>query len=104
MAFRIGPSKIQGKGVLATRPLKKGESLGEVIVYEWWGWLPSPQITEDLGVWVNHSYEPNAELQWRGTPKAWHLVMTKPVKRGGEITIDYADTPWYIEGPLSHYV
>ena len=103
MAFYIGPSQIEGKGVLATRTLQKGERIGEAIVYEpWFGWLPIPMITEHLGVWVNHSYQPNAELRWINY--AWQIVTIKQVKRDDEITVDYSHTPWYIEGALAHYV
>jgi SET domain-containing protein len=107
MAFRISKSKIHGKGVFSTHHLQKGESVGEAIVYEWWGPFPIPVITNELGVWINHSYHPNTILEWRsmdGRPKVWHLVTLEPVAAGEELTVDYEHTPWYIEGARPHYV
>jgi len=106
--FKVGASKIQGKGVLAAHKLEKGDSVGQAIEYEWWGGIiPLPVITKDLGVWINHSYKPNAMLEWRsekGQPSAWYLVTTEPIEKGGEVTLNYEDTPWYIEGARPHYV
>lgn len=108
MAFKIGPSKIHGQGVVSTKNLECGESVGEAIVLEWlWGVVPVPVITKDLGVWINHSYTPTTDLKWMskdGCPKAWHLVAARDLSRGDELTLDYAHTPWYIEGALPHYV
>lgn len=103
MSFKIGPSKIQGKGVLSTKMLRKGESVGEGIQFNWMGGLlPMPQITDHLGKWINHSYRPTSELRWRNG--AWHVVIVHDLPSNEEITLDYSHTPWYIEGALSHYV
>ena len=101
-SFKIGPSNIHGKGVLALRHLKKGDSLGEAIIYEWWGIFPIPSITKDLGIWINHSYKPNSNLKWKHS--AWHLVTTEPIETGEEVSLNYEDTPWYIEGARPEYV
>ena len=104
MSFYIGESKIEGKGVLASRDLKQGQSVGVGIQWEF-GWIiPSPVITDHLGRWINHSYKPNTELRWDWKKWAWIIVTTKSVSRNEELTLDYSDTPPYIEGPLPHYV
>ena len=84
--------------------LTVGQTVGVGIKFErWLGIIPWPQITEDLGVWINHSSDPNAELQWVSYNATWEIVTISPIRKGEEITIDYAETPIYIEGPLPHY-
>lgn len=105
--FYIGPSKIHGHGVLAATRLRKGESVGAGIVFSRvLGLVKVPHITDDLGVWINHAYEPTAELQKRDVGKpseAWHIVAVRPLRRGEELTLNYNDCPWYIEEALPHY-
>ena len=100
--FLIGDSKIHGKGVLAAKPLIAGESVGEGITFEWWvGVIKVPIVTEDIGVWINHSYKPTARLERRDG--GWHIVANQNLQQGTEITLNYSDTPWYIQGPLPYY-
>ena len=103
--YHIGPSNIHGDGVIASDHLKKGDRVGLGIVWEWTGMgglIPLPIVTDDLGKWINHSYAPNAYLKWH--KGAWHIVTNGPVARGQELTLDYAHTPFYIEGACAHYV
>jgi SET domain-containing protein len=51
-----------------------------------------------LGIWINHSYNPNTVLKWRNN--AWHIVANKKINPGEEITNNYSNAPWYIDGPL----
>lgn len=106
--FHIGASKIEGRGVIASRDLKRGESVGEGIQFsKLLGLVKVPHITPHLGVWINHSYTPTASLQKRnvGTEQeAWHIVANQRLRRGDELTLDYNACPWYIQGALPHYV
>jgi len=96
--FYIGISEIHGSGVIATHKILKEESIGEGIIF---ALIFFPIVTYDLGVWINHSYKPNASLQWINN--AWHIVANEKINPDEEITINYSDTPWYIEGPWYYY-
>ena len=100
--FVIGKSRIHGNGVIAVQKIYAGQSIGEGIVFVWHLLVPLPIVTEHLGKWINHSSTPNTGLRWRNG--AWHLVANRDVMRGEEMTLNYADTPWYIEGPQPDYV
>src|SRR5437867_53725 len=87
--WRIGESKIQGKGVMATRDLLPGSLVGVGIGYRM-GLFPS--VTEDLGAWINHSYKPNAQLM--SLDGQYWIVSTTFIPQDDEITLDYRKTPW----------
>lgn len=101
--FEIKESSIHGKGVFSTKPIKKGERIGLAIHFIF---RLLPMITDDLGVWINHcpSTNPksNAILEW-DDDDGWYLVASKNIKKNEEIFMDYADTPFYIEGPQDYY-
>ena len=96
--YHIGTSQIHGKGVIATYEIRKEESVGEGIVFVLYF---VPLITSDLGVWINHSYHPNATLPWINN--AWHIVANIKINPGDEITVNYSNAPWYINGPGYYY-
>lgn len=97
-AWHIGPSKIHGQGVIASRSLAPGSLVGVGIGYRM-GLFPS--VTSDFGAWINHSYHPSACLMFLNGLH-W-VVANKAIEPGEEITVDYRRTPWYIKGPESHY-
>lgn len=104
--FYLAESRIHGKGIFSSHALQPGESIGEAICFDWFGlW---PYITKDLGVWINHSYTANARLEWMPGQHplqsgAWHIAALGPLPANTELTLDYRETPFYIEGPLAHY-
>lgn len=109
--FEIKDSSIHGKGVFSTKSLKQGERIGLAIRFVF---RLFPVITDDLGVWINHcpvsNKKMNAILEWDDSDKAysesgvgWYLVASKRIKENEEIFMDYADTPFYIEGPQDYY-
>lgn len=93
-AYELRPSHVHGTGVFAARDLGTGERVGLAIRLRA-GLVP--QVTQDLGRWLNHSQRPNAVLLWE--PHAGgHVVRTSaPVPRGSELLVDYASAPWYID-------
>ena len=99
--FKIDKSKIHGKGVIATQSIQKGQSLGEGISFIF---LFFPFVTEHLGQWINHSYTPNAILEWNEKNFTWDVVTIHDIKANDEITLNYIATPWYIQGPENHFL
>lgn len=107
--FNVKGSKIEGKGVFAVAPFKKGETIcvfgGERISIpelkrrykEGKERISDPlQISErqylDVDkpfVYVNHSCEPCA-----GFVKTCTLIALRDIKIGEEITFDYSATEW----------
>ena len=116
--YIVKDSKIHGKGVFANKAVNKNEIIGLGIRFHW-GIMPI--ITPNLGSLINHCGKPNTKLVWHYSDSTklkrflkkkksteepqmgWYLVTAKPVKKGDEFVLDYADTPFYIQGPLAHY-
>lgn len=96
--WHIGPSKIHGQGVLATRDLAPGSLIGVGIGFRL-GFIPI--ITQDFGAWINHSYKPSACLMFFNG-NYW-IVATRSIPKGDEISVDYNKTPWYIKKPEPHW-
>ena len=101
-SFVIGKSHIHGNGVIAAKTLHANKSVGKGIVFVRHFLIPVPIVTQHLGKWINHSYTPNTVLRWRNG--AWHIVTSKKIPSGTELTLNYSNTPWYIEGPYPEYV
>lgn len=105
--FRIWPSRIQGYGACATRPIPAG-----TVVAEYQGERISKaesarrcaagnpfifhlndevdidgSVPENLARFLNHSCAPNAEVEWR-EEGIW-IVTVAPVAEGEEITFNY---------------
>ena len=107
--FEIKESSIHGKGVFASKNIKKGDKIGLAISFILGIW---PHITSNLGSWVNHCgcEKSNLELFWDETDEAynnegigWYFVANKDIKQGTELLINYVNTPFYIEGPQDYY-
>lgn len=96
--YHISPSKIHGKGVHALRNISKNEYIDVGIDF----YYGIPFVTEHFGSWINHSYRPNAHLKYKNNK--WYVTASKNIPKTQEISVDYRDTPWYIQGPLPHYV
>jgi hypothetical protein len=113
--YYIGDSQIHGKGVLATRNLRKNEVIDMGIGFAMYF---IPYVTPYFGSFINHSYTPNAYLWYydgytNNTRQSydpavnevgWYVRTLRPIQENEEITVNYNHTPWYIEGALPHYV
>ena len=99
LPYFVARSPIHGRGIFANRDLRKNEDVGLGIAFNL-GLFP--YVTERPGSLINHSYHPNTYLHWQDD--GWHIHTRYAVPRGKELTVDYNNTPWYIQGPLPHYV
>lgn len=100
MSYEVGPSKIHGKGVLATKNIKAGDIIGTPLSVKYFVYI---DITSDLGIWLNHSWCPNAKIMKREKEHVWDLIALQDIKKGSEINMDYRDTPWFISKPMIWY-
>lgn len=92
--FRIAPSLIHGNGVIASRDLERGELVGLAIRLHVGVF---PNITAELGRWLNHSDHPNAILLWEPA-HGGHVIRTASrIAEGQEILVNYHDSPWYVD-------
>jgi hypothetical protein len=94
--YRVGLSKIQGRGVLLNQAVKKDEPIG-VGIWHFLGFYP--MITADFGSWINHSWTPNAHLKWNTESGVWEVISSQDLPRDSELTLDYRDTPFYVKKP-----
>ena len=86
--YYTGKSKIQGKGAFAKQSLKPGDFIGKVHT------INQPYVDydfTDLGRNHNHSENPNVQNVLVGNER--HLVATKPIKKGQELTSNYRLQP-----------
>ena len=98
--YVIKASKIQGKGVHATEKIPENTVIDVGIYFLF---MIYPMVTENFGAYLNHSYDPNSELRYDDEKWQWMVVSTKLIKPGEEITMNYNNTPWYIQGPQPDY-
>lgn len=96
----IGKSTIHGDGVFVARRLRKGTQIGVGVRYLLGVFAI---ITSDFGSMINHSYNPTAQLRYSSDEGTWNVYALKVLPKGTEVTIDYSDTPWFIEGPMDWY-
>ena len=82
----VGPSRIEGRGVVITRPVMKDAAIG---VAHWWygGW----KTTRDLGAMHNHSETPSCRNVTVGSYR--YLVALRDLLPGEEVTVDYRLQP-----------
>src|ERR1700722_794673 len=83
----IGPSRIEGRGVILTRPVLKDVAVG--IAHHWavgrWN------TTLDLGTFHNHSATPSCRNVTVGSYR--YLVALRDLHPGEEVTVDYRLQP-----------
>ena len=113
MKIHIGKSKLHGKGLLASRDIKKGEIIfiikGKKINFlidskqkaqkaglNWIGWGKNKWIDPArYALYFNHSCEPNSGIRGKVT-----IVALCNIKMGEEVTFDYSlnesDVFWHI--------
>ena len=108
--YQIGKSRIQGKGIVLTQDVKKDETIfvfkGKEISYIGGEWHHNPNRLQtgyakwiepapgDIGNFLNHSCNPTAGIHGKNT-----IVAIRDLKKGEEVTIDYALNETY---PLWH--
>jgi SET domain-containing protein len=95
MNYIIKKSNIHGHGVIANKTIKKNTNIGVVITYKYL----IPFRTNDLGYYLNHSFNCNCKLNLIGNN--YCIISTKNIRKNDEITINYDDTPWFIAGSWS---
>jgi hypothetical protein len=108
--YFIGKSAIHGKWVILNRDVKKNEVIfifrGKEICYTGGAWQLDPTslqvgyvrwikpASDTPGAYLNHSCDPTAGIRGKST-----IVAMRPLKKGEEVTIDYALSETY---PLWH--
>jgi uncharacterized protein len=106
--LRVVRSSIDGYGVVATRPFVAGDLLAEVDGVAWRDgdavddryslWIDDGLYFDmvDQTRWINHSCEPNgeveADLDVDSRLCAARIVAIRPIATGDEITYDYGFT------------
>jgi hypothetical protein len=86
--YKVGKSKIQGKGVFSKQDLNPGDYIGKAHTINK---LYTDYDFTDLGKNHNHSDSPNVQNVLIGNER--HFVAIKPIKKGQEITTDYRLQP-----------
>jgi|SRR5579871_6305106 len=112
--YYIDDSKIHGKGVMAAKNLSKDEIVDLGIGFNTFS---LPYVTPEFGSFINHSYTPTTYLWYYDgidninktdqhdiKDSGWYVRAIRNLKPGQEITLNYNNTPWYIEKALPHYV
>ena len=102
MSWHIGNSEIHGKGVFSSKTFDKDKKIGIGIEYYFLGIIPI--ITKNFGSMINHSYNPTAKLIYNKEDNTWDVYSKNNILKNVEITLDYRDTPWFVEGPKNWYV
>ena len=86
--YRVGKSKIQGDGAFAKKDIMPGEHIGKVHTINQ---LYTDYDFTELGKKHNHSETPNVQNILVGNER--HLIATKPIKKGEELTSNYRLQP-----------
>jgi uncharacterized protein len=103
--LRVVRSSIHGYGVIATRDIAPGEVIAIVDGVLWHAdddlddtyslWLGDDWFYDmlDQTRWVNHSCDPNGEVEAGVEDGGWaRIVAIRPIRAGDEITYDYGFT------------
>jgi len=89
-AYTIAPSSIHGFGAFAATDIEVGSEIATAYFA-----LASDTAESRvyggtrLGRFVNHSVNPNVALS-RGRERSWVVIAIRPIRRGQELTSDYA--------------
>jgi hypothetical protein len=83
MKYKVGTSKIQGKGLIVKKPIKKGERIGTAHI--------NGKPTSVVGKYHNHEDEPTAINVKEGNKR--YLIADRDLMPGDEITTNYRLQP-----------
>jgi hypothetical protein len=91
----IGPSKIEGLGLIAAEDILPNVEIGITHVYD--PRFENNFIRTPLGGFINHSEDPNCEISYeessnsieKGVPVIRILHSIKPIAKGKELTVKY---------------
>lgn len=108
--YVIAKSGIHGKGIILTKDVKKDETIfifrGKKVEYTGGAWFYMPNALQigyvkwivpdkkSVGTYLNHCCSPSAGVKGKNK-----IVAMRPLRKGEEITIDYALSETY---PLWH--
>jgi len=101
MVWRVSKSQIHGEGMFSSRKIPANTKIDTGIEY-YFGFFPV--ITRGFGSMINHSYEANSKLIYNKKENVWDVFSNMDIPESTEITLNYRDTPWFIEGPKNWYV
>ena len=86
--YNVSKSKLGGKGIFASKDLKKGDTIGLLhTIIE----LGSKYNFTELGKMHNHNDEPNCHNEKINNKR--YLVASTDIKKGEELTTDYRLQP-----------
>ena len=93
--YDVGESNIHGKGVFAEHNLIKGQRVGTALITE--DFISGVNDIErtDLGKFINHQDNKNVTQVKEGNQ--YVMYADKDIAAGEELTMDYRDTPWFID-------
>jgi hypothetical protein len=94
--YYIGPSQIEGDGVMTARDFKKDEFV-ETVVDALFG-----SVTKGFGRMINHSNNPTIYLKYANS--TYDAFVIDDIPQNTELTLDYNENPWHLQGPEPHYV
>tara|TARA_R100001244_G_C5094492_1_gene117232 strand:- start:172 stop:540 length:369 start_codon:yes stop_codon:yes gene_type:complete len=98
--FDVKDSKIHGKGNFAKEDIKKGELIGTNVH----DGGTNPPVTGNwttLAQNTNHQDNNNAVLKQDSDD--YNLYAEKNIKSGDEITMDYKNTPWWVDSDTTGF-
>ena len=87
LSVTIGPSRIEGLGLIAIDDIEEGTSLGISHIYDQRfenNWIRTP-----LGGFINHSDNPNCVKMKDLLSNFYHLIASEDIKMGEELTVTY---------------
>jgi len=95
--LEVRSSPIEGHGIFTTKYLYEGGRLGVSHIYD--TEFIDNLIRTPLGGFINHSDNPNCELQRNGRLLVVEII--KDIKEGEEITLSYGRTKTLFEAPVA---
>lgn len=104
--FTIGSSKIHGKGIISKWFINSGSFISIAIIPCQGGdFIPKRNgefVTTCFGRYLNHSYEPNAEVRFEGV--SYKVFALRDILKGEEITVDYTKLEGEIDQPEDDWI
>ena len=95
--YNVKKSNIQGKGVFASKNLKKGELIGTAITDEeaLESTLSQKDARTKLGKYLNHQNKHNASL--KSENNTLNIYTKSTINKDDEITVNYKKGPNYVD-------